>query len=117
MKDKYTSFKQDVIKKKKKFDLEKKQRLNVVSLRNRFLAEWASNVMGYEKKEIQKYIKKIKKKNNINLDYNQIIKIIEDDFIKSKIKISSKEIEFKVKDFQMKANVIIENKLKLNSRH
>ena len=73
--------------------------------------------MGYEKKDIQNYIKKIKKQNDINLDYNEIIKIIEDDFIKSKIKISSKEIEFKVKDFQMKANVIIENKLKLNSRH
>ena len=31
------------------------------------------------------------------------------------IKISFKEIEFKLKDFQIKANIIVENKFKLNN--
>ena len=46
-----------------------------------------------------------------------IIKKIEKDFIKKDIKISYREIEFKVKDFQMKANVIIENKYKLDNKY
>ena len=67
---------------------------------------------------------KIKKKNilikllALNLKKNDkkpLIKKIEKDFNNHNIKISYKEIEFKVKDFQIKANILVENKFKLNN--
>ncbi len=108
-------FKESVIQNKKKRDLQKRQRLSVVKLRNRFLGEWASSILGLNKLEMQKYVSKLisidlKDNNNKNL-----IKKIVRDFDKKNVKISYKEIEFKSNDFQIKANVIVENKLKLSN--
>ena len=106
-------FKDSVIENKKKRDFEKKQRLNSISLRNKFLGEWASAILGLDDNKKKKYINKVinfnRKKNNY------IIKKIEEDFVKKNIKISFKEIEFKTKEFQIKANIIVENKFKLNN--
>ncbi|GIS17474.1 MAG: hypothetical protein CM15mP118_3530 [Alphaproteobacteria bacterium] len=38
-------FKENVIENKKKKDFEKKQRLNSIVLRNKFLGEWASTIL------------------------------------------------------------------------
>ena len=106
-------FKDSVIENKKKKDFEKKQRLNSISLRNKFLAEWASTILGLDDNKKREYINEVinfKKKKNIF-----IIKKIEEDFAKKNIKISFKEIELKTKDFQLKANVVVENKFKLNN--
>ena len=106
-------FKDSVIENKKKRDFEKKQRLNSISLRNKFLGEWASTILGLEDNKKRKYINKVikfkRKKNNF------IIKKIEEDFAKKNIRISFKEIEFKTKEFQIKANIVVENKFKLNN--
>ncbi len=51
-------FKNYVIENKKKKDFLKKQRLNVINLRNKFLAEWASNILELNDKEKLTYIKK-----------------------------------------------------------
>ena len=103
-------FKEDVIKNKIKKDLEKKHSKNILTLRNRFLAEWASNILGLKGKNITFYVKKLKKKAS-----NHIIKKIENDFIENNIKISNTEINIKLNEFQMKANIIAENKLKLDN--
>ena len=106
-------FKDSVIENKKKKDFEKKQRLNSISLRNKFLGEWASTILGLDDNKKREYINEVinfKKKKNI---FN--IKKIEEDFAKKNIKISFKEIELKTKDFQIKANVVVENKFKLNN--
>ena len=52
-------FKNSAIENKKKKDFLKKQRLNVINLRNKFLAEWASNILELNDKEKLTYIKKI----------------------------------------------------------
>ena len=106
-------FKNNVIENKKKEDFLKKQRLNVIDLRNKFLAEWASNILELNDKEKLTYIKKV---TNFQREENKfVVKKIEDDFTCRNIKISYKEIEFKIKDFQIKANIIVENKFKLNN--
>ena len=48
-------------------------------------------------------------------EYKFVVKKIEQDFAKNNIKISFKEIELKVRDFQIKANIVVENKFKLNN--
>ena len=109
-------FKDSVIQSKKKRDFERKQRLKALSLTNRFLGEWASNILGYNEYKKKSYIKNINKSNKINTNYKTTISMIEKDFAKGDICISIREIEFKVKDFQMKANVIVENHLKFNNK-
>ena len=107
-------FKNNVIENKKKNCL-KKQRLNVIDLRNKFLAEWASNILELNDKEKLTYIKKVTNANFQREENKFVVKKIEDDFTSRNIKISYKEIEFKIKDFQIKANIIVENKFKLNN--
>ena len=108
-------FKNSVIENKKKKALLKKQRLNVIDLRNKFLAEWASNILELNDKEKLIYIKNITNAFFRKKENKFIIKKIEDDFTSRKINISFKEIEFKINDFQIKANIIVENKFKLNN--
>ena len=106
-------FKESVIENKKKRDLEKKRRLNALILRNKFLGEWASTILELNDNKKLKYINKV-----INFkkqEYKFIIRKIEQDFVKNNIKISFKEIELKVRDFQIKANIVVENKFKLNN--
>ena len=106
-------FKENVIENKKKKDFEKKQRAGALVLRNKFLGEWASNILGLNNYKKIKYISKITKfKKNSN---KLIIKKIEEDFAKNDINITFKEIELKTRGFQIKANIILENKLKLNN--
>ena len=108
-------FKDSVISTKKKLDFERKQRVNVLKLRNKFLGEWASNILGYKHKDSKNYINNIIRKDLTKFNSKTVIKNIEEDFIKNDIKISYREIEFKIKEFQIKATVIIENKLKLDN--
>ena len=108
-------FNDSVIENKKKKDFLKKQRLNVINLRNKFLAEWASNILELNDKEKLTYIKNVTNANFQREEYKFVVKKIEDDFTSRNIKISYKEIEFKIKDFQIKANIIVENKFKLNN--
>ena len=108
-------FKNSVIENKKKKALLKKQRLNVIDLRNKFLAEWASNILELNDKEKLKYIKKVTKDYLQREENRFVVKKIENDFASRNINISFKEIEFKIKDFQIKANIIVENKFKLNN--
>ena len=106
-------FKKNVIENKKKKDFEKKQKLNSIILRNKFLGEWASTILELNDNKKREYINKVinfKKK-----EYKFIIRKIEQDFVKNNIKISFKEIELKVRDFQIKANIVVENKFKLNN--
>ena len=105
-----------VIDNKRKKDFEKKQRLNALCLRNKFLGEWAASVLGFDENKKKKYINKIASPGHKEGDSKSIIKKIEKDFAKNNIKVHYKEIEFKVKDFQFKANSIVENKLKLSNR-
>ena len=108
-------FKNNVTENKKKKDFLKKQRLNAINLRNKFLAEWASNILELNDKEKLTYIKKTTSAYFQKEENKFIVKKIEDDFASRNIKISFKEIEFKIKDFQIKANIIVENKFKLNN--
>lgn len=106
-------FKENVIENKKQKDFEKKQKLNSIILRNKFLGEWASTILELNDNKKRKYIYKV-----INFkkqEYKSIIRKIEQDFVKNNIKISFKEIELKVRDFQIKANIVVENKFKLNN--
>ena len=106
-------FKENVIENKKQKDFEKKQKLNSIILRNKFLGEWASTILELNDNKKRKYINKVInfKKN----EYKFIIRKIEQDFVKNNIKISFKEIELKARDFQIKANIVVENKFKLNN--
>ena len=106
-------FKENVIESKRKKDLEKKQREDALLLRNKFLAEWASNILGLDDHKKIKYINKLSKFTKENNKF--IIKKIEEDFLKYNIIISSKEILLKTKDFHIKANILVENKFKLNN--
>ena len=108
-------FKNSVIENKKKNDLLKKQRLNAIDLRNKFLAEWASNILELNNKEKLTYIKKVTSAYAQREENKFVVKKIENDFARRNIKISFKEIEFKIKDFQIKANIIVQNKFKLNN--
>ena len=108
-------FNDSVIENKKKKDLLKKQRLNAIDLRNKFLAEWASNILELNDKEKLTYIKKVTNANFQSEENKLVAKKIEADFALRNIKISYKEIEFKIKGFQIKANIIVENKFKLNN--
>ena len=106
-------FKENVIENKKKKALEKKQKLNSIVLRNKFLGEWASTILELNDNKKREYINEVinfKKK-----EYKFVIRKIEQDFVKYNIKISFKEIELKVRDFQIKANIVVENKFKLNN--
>ena len=106
-------FKEDVIENKRKKDFEKKQKLNSILLRNKFLGEWASTILELNDNKKREFINKVinfKKKEN-----KYVIKKIEQDFAKKNIKISFKEIELKARDFQIKANIVVENKFKLNN--
>ena len=105
----------DVIENKRKKELEKKRRLNVLYLRNKFLAEWASTILGLNENKKREYIKKVTRLEFKKDENSYIIKEIEKDFAHNNIKISFNEIKLKIKDFQIKANVITENKLKLNN--
>jgi len=110
-------FKESVIENKRIKDLEKKQRLNAIHLRNKFLGEWASTILGLNDKKKQKYINKVTSLKFKKDEDKFVIKKIERDFANSNIRISFKEIELKIKDFQIKANVIVENKFKLDNWH
>ena len=106
-------FKENAIENKKQKYFEKKQKLNSIVLRNKFLGEWASTILELNDNKKQKYINEVinfKKK-----EHKFVVKKIEQDFAKNNIKISFKEIELKVRDFQIKANIVVENKFKLNS--
>ena len=106
-------FKENVIENKKKKALEKKQKFNSIVLRNKFLGEWASSILGLNDDKKREFINEV-----INLkknEYKFVIRKIEQDFAKNNIKISYKEIELKVRDFQIKANIVVENKFKLNN--
>ena len=84
-------FKNNVIENKKKKDFLKKQRLNVIDLRNKFLAEWASNILELNDKEKLIYIEKVTNAYFQKQENKFIIKKIEDDFASRKINISFKE--------------------------
>ena len=106
-------FKENVIENKRKKDLEKKQRKDALLVRNKFLAEWASNILELDAHKKIKYINKFSKFTKENNKF--IIKKIEEDFAKYDILISYKEILLKTKDFHIKANILVENKFKLNN--
>lgn len=108
-------FKKNVIEYKKNLALEKKRRLKTILLRNKFLGEWASSILGLNAVQRKIYITKVTQIDLENKNNQNIIKKIEKDFIKEKINISFKEIEFKVHDFYIEAHVIMENKFKVNN--
>ena len=108
-------FKDSVINNKKKTEFEKKHRKKILQLRNRFLGEWASSILGLKESHFKNYINIVTNKSFIKDDYSIMVKQIESDFKDNNIKISFSEIELKLKEFQIKANVIMENKLKLDS--
>ena len=109
-------YKISAINNKRKKNFEKKQRLNVVYLRNKFLGEWAAATLGLDENKKRIYVKKIIRP-GLKEEHNKfVIKKIEKDFIKNNIKINYKEIELKVNNFQIKANIIVENEFKLNNR-
>ena len=112
-----SKFKDSVKRQKYKVGFEQKQRMKALSLRNKFLGEWASSILGLKEKKMKVYISNVMLSDYKKPNYENVINKIEKDFIKKDIKISYREIEFKVKDFQMKANVIIENKYKLNNKY
>ena len=82
-------------------------------MRNKFLAEWASTFLGLSDNKKLKYINKVSSSEFYKDENKFVIKKIQKDFAKKNIKISFREIEFKIKDFQIKANVIVENKFKI----
>ena len=82
-------FKSSVIENKKKAFL-KKQRLNVIDLRNKVLAEWASNILELNDKEKLIYIEKVTNAYFQRQENKFIIKKIEDDFTSRNINISFK---------------------------
>ena len=108
-------FKSSVIANKKLIEKEKKQRLNTVKLRNKFLGEWAASILELKPDQKKVYISKVIELDKENINNKAIINKIEKDFKKKKVNISFKEIQFKGNDFYLEANVIIENKFKLNN--
>ena len=111
----YNNFKKSVIENRNIVDMEKKQRLKTLSLRDKFLVEWASSILGLNDTKKKIYISKLLDETLKKDNFKSIINKIEKDFFSNNINISSREIEFKAKDFHLKANVITENKFKLNN--
>ena len=109
-----SEFKNSVIENKKKIALNKKRRLNKILLRNKFLGEWASGILNLKFSKKKDYIIKVSNMDLEGTNSKAVVKKIEKDFIRRKINISYREIEFKVYDFDIEANVILENKLKIN---
>ena len=110
-------FKESVIENKKKKALEKKQRLFALHLRNKFLGEWASNILGLDNDKKKQYISEVAGYSSSLKQHqnNFVIKKIEQDFIESNIQISFEEIRLKARNFQIEANIISGNKWKLNN--
>ena len=52
----FSNFKESVKQNKNKLSSEQEQRANVLSLRNKFLGEWASSILGLKKAQIKDYI-------------------------------------------------------------
>ena len=96
-------FKENVIENKRKKDLEKKKRDDALFVRNKFLGEWVSNILGLNDYKKNKYITKLTKFKDGNNKF--IIKKIEEDFANNDIHISFNEIKLKTKDFHIKANI------------
>ncbi|MDA9558810.1 DUF1476 domain-containing protein [Alphaproteobacteria bacterium] len=109
------NFKSSVIANKKLKEKEKDHRVNKVILRNKFLGEWAASILELNPDQKKVYISKVIELDKKNTNNKVIINKIKKDFKKKQINISSKEIQFKVNDFYLEANVIIENKFKLNN--
>ena len=98
----------------KKKIIEKNHRLEAVHLKNKFLAEWASNVLELNHNNKVQYLNQTLSLLNEKDKNNLIIKKIEKDFSNNNIKISFDEIELKSKDFQIKAHIVVQNRVKQN---
>ena len=107
-------FKENILEYRKKKTIEKKHRFEAVYLKNKFLAEWASNVLELNHNNKVQYLNKILSLLNEQDKNNLIIKKIEKDFSNNNIKISFDEIELKSKDFQIKAHIVVQNRVKQN---
>ena len=107
-------FKENILEYRKKKTIEKKHRLEAVYLKNKFLAEWASNVLELNHNNKVQYLNKTLSLLNEKDKNNLIIKKIEKDFSNNNIKISFDEIELKSKDFQIKAYIVVQNRVKQN---
>ena len=107
-------FKENILEYRKKKTIEKNHRLEAVYLKNKFLAEWASNVLELNHNNKVQYLNKTLRLLNEKDKNNLIIKKIEKDFSNNNIKISFDEIELKSKDFQIKAHIVVQNRVKQN---
>ena len=107
-------FKENILEYRKKKLLKKNHRLEAVFLKNKFLAEWASNVLELNHNNKAQYLNKTLSLLNEKDKNNLIIKKIEKDFSNNNIKISFDEIELKSKDFQIKAHIVVQNRVKQN---
>ena len=107
-------FKENILEYRKKKTIEKKHRFEAVYLKNKFLAEWASNVLELNHNNKVQYLNKTLSLLNEKEKNNLIIKKIEKDFSNNNIKISFDEIELKSKDFQIKAHIVVQNRVKQN---
>ena len=91
-------FKENILEYRKKKTIEKKHRFEAVYLKNKFLAEWASNVLELNHNNKVQYLNKTLSLLNEKDKNNLIIKKIEKDFSNNNIKISFDEIELKSKE-------------------
>ncbi len=107
-------FKENILEYRKKKTIEKKYRFEAVYLKNKFLAEWASNILELNHNNKVQYLNKTLSLLNEKDKNNLIIKKIEKDFSNNNIKISFDEIELKSKDFQIKAHIVVQNRVKQN---
>ena len=107
-------FKENILEYRKKKTIEKKHRFEAVYLKNKFLAEWASNILELNHNNKVQYLNKTLSLLNEKDKNNLIIKKIEKDFSNNNIKISFDEIELKSKDFQIKAYIVVQNRVKQN---
>ena len=107
-------FKENILEYRKKKTIEKKHRFEAVYLKNKFLAEWASNILELNHNNKVQYLNKTLSLLNEKDKNNLIIKKIEKDFSNNNIKISFAEIELKSKDFQIKAHIVVQNRVKQN---
>ena len=105
-------FKENILEYRKKKTIEKKHRFEAVYLKNKFLAEWASNILELNHNNKVQYLNKTLSLLNEKDKNNLIIKKIEKDFSNNNIKISFDEIELKSKDFQIKAHIVVQNRVK-----
>ena len=95
----FDRFKNSVIENKQLLEIEKKQRINIMALRNKFLGEWASSILGLNQNQKKLYIRNVIKLDLENIYSKVIINKIVKDFKKKQINISSKEVKFKTNDF------------------